>query len=298
MAVPGLPARGCSRARLRRIGIRTLRRVLSAMSSADGARAAGVAHEALRVGRLSRRGRAPFRPHQGRQRRPDRERARDNLSGAARLRIGRYRNAVRAGLPLRGADGRPRDDRRASAQGPSSVRRHRRALVRVQDSRLARRPRAHSRTMAGELSLWWLVPVLAVQCLRSGWRRLLAYLRYFQQEGYEPLRFLRWSGVRSLTDPAFWLSIARGLDGAVSAAAGPSSSFVAGTCLLAAGQPDPETLGQDHPQDDLAGAACGRGIRSLGADALAGLVRRRASAGLPGDLRRVGAGATRPCRWC
>jgi UDP-N-acetylmuramoyl-tripeptide--D-alanyl-D-alanine ligase len=39
------------------------------------------------------------------------------------------------------------------------------------------------------------------------WRRHLAYLRYFQQEGYEPLRFVKWTGVRSMTDPAFWLSI-------------------------------------------------------------------------------------------
>ena len=36
MAVPGLPARGFSRARLRRIGIRTLRRVLSSMSGQTG----------------------------------------------------------------------------------------------------------------------------------------------------------------------------------------------------------------------------------------------------------------------
>jgi UDP-N-acetylmuramoyl-tripeptide--D-alanyl-D-alanine ligase len=39
------------------------------------------------------------------------------------------------------------------------------------------------------------------------WRRTLAYLRYFQQEGYEHIRFLKWAGLRSFTDPAFWLSI-------------------------------------------------------------------------------------------
>ena len=39
------------------------------------------------------------------------------------------------------------------------------------------------------------------------WRRLLAYLRYFQQEGYEHLRFLRWLAVRSLADPALWLAV-------------------------------------------------------------------------------------------
>jgi hypothetical protein len=38
------------------------------------------------------------------------------------------------------------------------------------------------------------------------WRRLLAYLRYFQQEGYEALRFLNWARFRSLTDPMFWLA--------------------------------------------------------------------------------------------
>jgi pimeloyl-ACP methyl ester carboxylesterase len=36
MAVPGLPARGCSRARLRRIGIRTLRRALVSMRTLTG----------------------------------------------------------------------------------------------------------------------------------------------------------------------------------------------------------------------------------------------------------------------
>jgi len=40
------------------------------------------------------------------------------------------------------------------------------------------------------------------------WKRLLAYLRYFQQEGYEHLRFLRWVNVRSLTDPGVWLCVA------------------------------------------------------------------------------------------
>ena len=55
---------------------------------------------------------------------------------------------------------------------------------------------------------WPWVPILSAAYAYLAWRRLLGYLRYFQQEGYEQLRFLRWANVRSLTDPAFWLSIA------------------------------------------------------------------------------------------
>src|SRR5215831_8561740 len=54
---------------------------------------------------------------------------------------------------------------------------------------------------------WPWMPLLALANAYLGWRRLLAYLRYYQQEGYEAIRFLRWTNVRSLTDPAFWLSI-------------------------------------------------------------------------------------------
>ena len=39
------------------------------------------------------------------------------------------------------------------------------------------------------------------------WQRLLTYLRYFQQEGYEHVRFLRWTRLRSFGDPALWLSV-------------------------------------------------------------------------------------------
>jgi len=42
-------------------------------------------------------------------------------------------------------------------------------------------------------------------------RRFLGYLRYFQQEGYEPIRFFRWTKLRSLTDPALWLSMLAGI---------------------------------------------------------------------------------------
>ena len=56
---------------------------------------------------------------------------------------------------------------------------------------------------------WPWVPILTVAFTYLTWRRLLAYLRYFQQEGYEAVRFLRWTGVRPLTDPAFWRAAAR-----------------------------------------------------------------------------------------
>ena len=51
------------------------------------------------------------------------------------------------------------------------------------------------------------MPIVTAAQAFLTWRRVLGYLRYFQQEGYEHLRFLRWVNVRSLTDPAFWLAI-------------------------------------------------------------------------------------------
>ncbi len=57
-------------------------------------------------------------------------------------------------------------------------------------------------------SFWPWLPLLAVAQLYLTWRRTLGYLRYFQQEGYEHLRFLRWANVRPFTDPAFWLAVA------------------------------------------------------------------------------------------
>lgn len=97
--------------------------------------------------------------------------------------------------------------------------------------------------MAGESSLL-AVPVAAAQVV-LGWRRLLAYLRYFQQEGYEAGRFIRWTGVRPLTDPGFWLAA-----GAVWLATGggrPGLSavlFTVGSVVLAWVQPDPRTSGK------------------------------------------------------
>jgi len=92
-------------------------------------------------------------------------------------------------------------------------------------------------------SFWPFMPILAAACLFLAWRRLLAYLRYFQQEGYEHVRFLRWADVRSLNDPAFWLSIGTAFLFTVA----PLTSlfvFVAGAVVLALAQPDPRTTGK------------------------------------------------------
>ena len=88
--------------------------------------------------------------------------------------------------------------------------------------------------------LGWLVLIAAAAYV--GWRRILVYLRYFQQEGYENPRFLRWAGFRSLTDPALWLSAA----GAVVVAAAPAATSAVALVLLvlAAAQPDPRSSGK------------------------------------------------------
>jgi UDP-N-acetylmuramoyl-tripeptide--D-alanyl-D-alanine ligase len=76
-----------------------------------------------------------------------------------------------------------------------------------------------------------------------GWRRALAYLRYFQQEGYDRARFLRWVHVRPLVDPALWLAV-----GAVWLALRsprPAAlAFAAGAAGLAFIQPDPRRSGK------------------------------------------------------
>lgn len=91
----------------------------------------------------------------------------------------------------------------------------------------------------------WAALVTLVALVQSWlvWRRLLAYLRYFQQEGYEALRFLRWSGLRPLGDPASWLSAVAAwwcLDapGLVTVA------FLVGATVLAMGQPSPTASGK------------------------------------------------------
>lgn len=90
---------------------------------------------------------------------------------------------------------------------------------------------------------WPWVPILSGAFLFLAWWRLLAYLRYFQQEGYEHLRFLRWANVRSLTDPAFWLSVASGFlflaDTLLAVVL-----FTVGAIVLALVQPDPRRSGK------------------------------------------------------
>src|SRR3954447_15710779 len=90
---------------------------------------------------------------------------------------------------------------------------------------------------------WPWVPILTAAFTWLTWQRLLAYLRYFQQEGYEHLRFLHWTNVRSLTDPAFWVSVLSGflflLDPLLSVVL-----FLVGTVVLALVQPDPRSSGK------------------------------------------------------
>lgn len=88
----------------------------------------------------------------------------------------------------------------------------------------------------------WLY-VLAAAQLYLVWRRTLAYLRYFQQEGYEALRFLKWTNVRSLTDPAFWLSVVAAFLCAVNLGVAVAL-FIAGALLLGLAQPDPRRSGK------------------------------------------------------
>src|SRR5262245_30585998 len=90
---------------------------------------------------------------------------------------------------------------------------------------------------------WPWMPIVAAAQTFLTWRRVLGYLRYFQQEGYEHLRFLRWANIRSLTDPAFWLAIATAflfLWAPTLALAG----FVVGALILGLGQPDPRRAGK------------------------------------------------------
>ena len=135
----------------------------------------------------------------GRQRGSDRERAVGRVSGAAVW--GTDDTETPPWLARRYAEllGGRGDAESAAAQGPSSVHRNGRAPLRPEKIRSGW---AQGRCLASG-------PGCRFCTARSYlvWRRLLAYLRYFQQEGYEHLRFLRWINVRSLTDPAFWLAI-------------------------------------------------------------------------------------------
>ena len=84
---------------------------------------------------------------------------------------------------------------------------------------------------------------------------LLAYLRYFQQEGYEQLRFLRWTNVRSLTDPAFWLSLVCALLWWTAVGGLPSRVHLAGAVDARTRAARSPPLGQDPAEDHVAGVA-------------------------------------------
>ncbi len=101
-------------------------------------------------------------------------------------------------------------------------------------------------------SFWPWLPLLAAAHTYLAWRRLLAYLRYFQQEGYEQLRFLRWTNVRSLTDPAFWLSLGCGISVAGWRREPRAMVFLVGAVLLGLAQPDPAPVGQDPAEAHVA----------------------------------------------
>lgn len=92
-------------------------------------------------------------------------------------------------------------------------------------------------------SSWVAVAILAAAHAYLAAHRLLAYLRYFQQEGYETIRFAKWANVRSLTDPAFWLA-------AIAVLVQPKfewtsvALFAGGAVVLALAQPDPRQTGK------------------------------------------------------
>lgn len=85
--------------------------------------------------------------------------------------------------------------------------------------------------------------LLGVVFALLAWCRLLAYLRYFQQEGYEAGRFLRWTHIRPLGDPALWISLGC-LWLASRSVIGAAAVFIGGVLLLASLQPDPRRSGK------------------------------------------------------
>jgi UDP-N-acetylmuramoyl-tripeptide--D-alanyl-D-alanine ligase len=91
--------------------------------------------------------------------------------------------------------------------------------------------------------IWLSLAVLAAVQTHLVWRRLLAYLRYFQQEAYASGRFLRWAGVRSLTDPAFWGSVANAWL-SIRRPFIAAALFVVAAWVLAVAQPDPRRSGK------------------------------------------------------
>jgi UDP-N-acetylmuramoyl-tripeptide--D-alanyl-D-alanine ligase len=90
---------------------------------------------------------------------------------------------------------------------------------------------------------WMLFALVAVAQAYLAWHRLLAYLRYFQQEGYEALRFIKWVKARPLLDPAVWLAVI--CLGVASGALRTSVFlFIVGSVTLALAQPDPRRSGK------------------------------------------------------
>ncbi|MQA30206.1 MAG: hypothetical protein GEU82_10255 [Luteitalea sp.] len=90
---------------------------------------------------------------------------------------------------------------------------------------------------------WPWVPAIAAAQMFLVWRRELAYLRYFQQDGYEHRRFLRWANVRSLNDPAFWLALVCAFL-SVPMPRTAVAGFIAGAVILGVAQPDPRRSGK------------------------------------------------------
>src|SRR5947208_16395452 len=90
---------------------------------------------------------------------------------------------------------------------------------------------------------WPWVPLVAATHTYLVWRRSLAYLRYFQQEGYDAVRFLRWTNVRSFTDPAFWMSLGAALLFLVDSVLG-GVLFTVGAVVLGLVQPHPRHPGK------------------------------------------------------
>ena len=97
--------------------------------------------------------------------------------------------------------------------------------------------------LGGMTEFWPWVPILTATFFWLGWKRLLAYLRYFQQEGYDYKRFLRWTNVRPLTDPAFWVAAIAALLFLVDTLLAVVL-FTVGAIVLAIVQPDPRSSGK------------------------------------------------------
>lgn len=91
-------------------------------------------------------------------------------------------------------------------------------------------------------SLWPVLVVAAAQAALT-FHRMLAYLRYFQQDGYDALRFARWVKGRSLTDPALFAALGTFVL-APTTPAGATFGFAAVAAVLIAVQPDPQRSGK------------------------------------------------------